>query len=210
MLANNQELPSLEVQESVLEVASTVEVDETLLTEAVMGTSKFYTHHQDCMQMYASVEQVAEYLNAHSSWFVRCAEPMKVEPLTKNSYALVIGKFGAFGYQVEPKIGLELLAPQEGKYQIRTIPIPNYEAPGYYVDYNGSIHLVEVADDLTNVEWELDLRVELNFPKFIRRLPHSLIQSTGDRLLKKIVTQVSRRLTYKVQTDFNQSLGISK
>ena len=63
--------------------------------------------------------------------------------------------------------------------------------------------------EITRVEWELDLIVNLHFPKFIQRLPKSLIQSTGDRLLNQIVRQVSRRLTRTVQEDFHQSLGIS-
>ena len=63
-------------------------------------------------------------------------------------------------------------------------------------------------DGITRVQWELDLMVELHFPKFMRRLSHSLIQSTGDRILSQIVRQVSRRLTYKVQKDFHQSLSI--
>ena len=58
---------------------------------------------------------------------------------------------------------------------------------------------------LTWVEWELDL---VQFPRFIRRLSRSLIQSTGDRILNQIVRQVSRRLTHKVQKDFHQSLNI--
>jgi hypothetical protein len=58
------------------------------------------------------------------------------------------------------------------------------------------------------VKWELDLVVDLHFPRFIQRLPYSLIQSTGDRILNQIVRQVSRRLTHTVQKDFHQSLNI--
>jgi len=32
------------------------------------------------------------------------------------------------------------------------------------------------------VEWQLDLAVYVQFPKFIQRLPKSMVQSTGDRL----------------------------
>jgi hypothetical protein len=133
---------------------------------------------------------------------------MKVEALSENSYALTVGKFGAFGYDVEPKIGLELLKPQGYKFQIRSIPVPDYQAPGYEVDYKSSTELMGDLDGITRVQWELDLMVELHFPKFMRRLSHSLIQSTGDRILSQIVRQVSRRLTYKVQKDFHQSLSI--
>lgn len=169
------------------------------------------------MEMYAPREQVAEYLSSHSSWFCRCAEPMKVQPLGDNGYALTIGKFGAFGHNVEPKIGLELLPPEDSIYRIYTIPIPDYEAPGYDVDYRASLQLVEelgtdnvnFSRKMTQVVWELDLTVYMNFPKFIHRLPHSLIQSTGDRLLNQIVRQVSRRLTLKVQKDFHKSFDIA-
>ncbi|MFM6594392.1 MAG: DUF1997 domain-containing protein, partial [Dolichospermum sp.] len=57
------------------------------------------------------------------------------------------------------------------------------------------------------VEWELDLVVELHFPKFIQRLPHALIQSTGNRILNQIVHQISRRLTRQVKQDFYQSFS---
>ncbi|MBW4560818.1 MAG: DUF1997 domain-containing protein [Mojavia pulchra JT2-VF2] len=218
MLSRNGEYQSLEITEAVLPVVSDpVEAEDALTGAGIATLTKFYGHYSDFMEMYAPVQTVAEYLNAHASWFVRCAEPMKVQPLGENGYALIIGRFGSFGYEVEPKIGLELLPPEEGVYHIRTIPIPDYRSPGYDVDYRASLQLIEnKAKDLpsydgevTRIEWELDLIVYLHFPRFIQRLPKSLIQSTGDRLLNQIVRQVSRRLTHKVQEDFHQSLGIS-
>ncbi|MBD2208644.1 DUF1997 domain-containing protein [Nostoc linckia FACHB-104] len=216
MLSRNGEYQSLEIRENVLPVASSAtEVEDALTGVPVAMPTKFYGSYSDCMEMYAPAAMVAEYLNTHSSWFSRCAEPMKVQPLGENGYALIIGRFGSFGYEVEPKIGLELLPADAGVYRIRTIPIPDYQSPGYDVDYRASLQLVENVSEatgnfaeVTRVEWELDLVVELHFPKFIQRLPKSLIQSTGDRVLNQIVRQVSRRLTRKVQEDFHQSLGI--
>jgi len=137
------------------------------------------------------------------------------KPLGENGYELIIGRFGSFGYEVEPKIGLELLPAHEGIYRILTIPIPDYQPPGYDVDYRASLQLVEsenedtsIQSPITRVEWELHLTVMVDFPKFIKRLPKSLIQNTGDRLLNQIVRQVSRRLTRKVQDNFHQSLDI--
>ncbi|MEH1850067.1 MAG: DUF1997 domain-containing protein [Nostoc sp.] len=214
MLSTNGEYKSWEITEAVLPVASSQEEAKERLTQANVATlTKFYGRYQDFMEMPAPVEKVAEYLNAHASWFSRCAEPMKVQSLGENGYALVIGRFGAFGYDVEPKIGLELLPPEESIYRIRTIPIPDYQAPGYEVDYQASLQLIEndastSIGEVTRVEWELDLMVDLHFPKFIQRLPKSIIQSTGDRLLNQIVRQVSRRLTRKVQEDFHKSLEI--
>ncbi|MEH2299618.1 MAG: DUF1997 domain-containing protein [Nostoc sp.] len=214
MLSTKGEYKSWEITEAVLPVRSSQEEAEDTLTEENVATlTKFSGRYQDFMEMPAPAQKVAEYLNAHGSWFSRCAEPMKVQLLGENGYALVIGRFGAFGYEVEPKIGLELLPPEEGIYRIRTIPIPDYHPPGYDVDYRASLQLIEndacsSIGEVTRVEWELDLMVSLHFPRFIERLPKSIIQSTGDRLLNQIVRQVSRRLTRKVQEDFYKSLEI--
>jgi len=216
MLSTNGEYQSFDIKDTVLPVESNLVETDDVVTESIGTQTQFCGCYSDFMEMYAPVHQVAEYLNAHSSWFTRCAEPMKVQPLGENGYALIIGRFGSFGYEVEPKIGLELLPPEDGVYRIRTIPIPDYQAPGYDVDYRASMQLKEyqsddaamISGEVTRVEWDLDLKVYLHFPRFIQRLPKSLIQSTGDRLLNQIVRQVSRRLTRKVQEDFHQSLGI--
>ncbi|MBD2343836.1 DUF1997 domain-containing protein [Anabaena subtropica] len=211
MLSTNGEYQSLDITESTVPVVPNLPETENTDTGLSVGTSsKFYGRYSDSMKMYAPAQMVAEYLNSHASWFTRCAEPMKVQPLGEHGYALTIGRFGSFGYEVEPKIGLELLPPQQGVYCIRTIPIPDYQPPGYDVDYRAALQLKEDFSDniLTRVEWELDLTVCLHFPRFIQRLPQSLIQSTGDRLLNQIVRQVSRRLTRKVQEDFHQSFGV--
>lgn len=210
----------IEVTEAMLNPASSLSEPDNVGAQApsTIEPVRFHGHFEDCMEMYADAQTVAKYLNAHQDWFSRCAQPMTVEPLADNGYAMTIGRFGAFGYQVVPKVGLELLPPDQGVYRIRTIPVPNYVAPGYEVDFNAAMHLQEAAaaggersklpEALTRVEWDLDLTVYIQFPKFIYKLSRSAIQTTGDRILCQIVRQVSRRLTYKVQQDFHASAGI--
>lgn len=212
--------------EGIFDLTPPACVDAELDSSAVerLEQVRFHGYFEDCMELYADARTVANYLDAHHGWFRRCAQPMTAEPLGKNGYALTIGRFGSFGYQVEPKIGLELLPAEEGIYRIRTIEVPGYNPPGYEVDFNATQWLVEVnASDIdeeladilgsnskiTRVEWQLDLVVNIRFPKFIYRLPMSLIQSTGDKVLSQIVRQVNRRLTQKVQQDFHSSLGIA-
>lgn len=222
----------IEIPEAASEPGSSIMEPDKELENIVPETitqiepTRFSAHFEDCMEMYADAQTVAKYLDSHHGWFRRCAHPMKVEPLGENGYALLIGCFGAFGYEVEPRIGLELLPQDQGIYRIKTIPVPGYVPPGYEVDYKAAMELVEVPADslvcepnsvalfqkqvsaVTRVEWQLDLAVYIRFPKFIHKLPRSVIQNTGDSLLCKIVRQVSRRLTYKVQEDFHTTLGL--
>jgi hypothetical protein len=194
-------------------------VDDCSTTEL----TRFHGTFSSSMEMYAAAQTVAQYLDGHREWFPRCAQPMKSEPIGETGYALIVGRFGAFGYDVEPKIGLDLLPQQEGIYRITTVSVPGYAPPGYDVDFQAALQLIEIEPDLslfpnkeqallpnkiTHVEWELDLQVFLHFPRFIQALPKSLVQSTGDRLLNQIVRQVSRRLTQKVQEDFHTTAGV--
>lgn len=179
------------------------------------------------MDMYSDINTVAEYLDAHEGWFCRCAQPMKVEPLTDNGYVLTVGKFGSLGYEVEPKIGVVLKPPVDRVYLMQTIPLPNCDE-GYEVNYRAKMKLLEVADRdtqavnkrlfgkqtsipdrITQVSWDLELKVKVEFPQFIRKFSPKLIQATGDHLLVQIVRQVSPRLTSKVQQDFHERHNLS-
>ncbi len=173
----------------------------------------YQNHFAGVMELQAPVPQVMGYLDNHSSWFRRCAQPMQVEPIGVNGYDLVIGRFGAFNYYVEPRISLCLLPQEEGIYRIETIPT-DMAFQGYTVDFQAALGLagaspeVERPREVTWVDWHLDLQVAVYFPRFMHRISRPLLQSTGDRLLRQIVHLVSRRLTTKVQEDFHTSAGI--
>lgn len=182
------------------------------------GKTIFRINFVDHMEMYADSQTVADYLDVHPDWFTRCAAPLKTQPLGDNGYVLTIGKYGNFGYEIEPKVGLHLLPQENRVYRIETIDVPDYVPVGYEIDFKASMELVEFADQpanhelalpaMTHVQWNLDLEVLVQFPKFIQALPHSLIEKTGDALLDKVVQQISRRLTRKVQEDFHSTRGL--
>jgi hypothetical protein len=222
--ADNQ---PLEADEGLLNIRSTIaetDYDVTPTSDSVSELTLFRGHFEDCMEMYAEAKEVRTYLDDHQTWFTQCAHPMTVEPLAQNAYTLVIGRFRAFGYEVEPKVGLELLPQENNIYRIRTVAVPDYVPPGYEIDFDAFQTLVEVPASeyfqqsrhhashlpqaVTRVEWQLDLTVGMRFPRFIQKLPQSLIQSTGDSLMNQVVRQVSKRLTYKVQEHFHSSVGV--
>jgi hypothetical protein len=211
MQANSAERQTYESLEPTMGLApNLVEIDplEPSVESGVAQPTHFSGHYSSCMEMYADAATVIAYLDMHPEWFYRCAHPMMADSIGNDSYALIIGRFGSFGYEVEPKIGLHLLPQDHGVYRIETIPVPGYKPQGYEVDFRAFLQLVEGEDEeqvITRVEWELDLDVAVYFPRFIRAIPQQIIHATGDRLLNQIVRQVSRRLTRKVQLDFHDT-----
>jgi Protein of unknown function (DUF1997) len=211
---NPQFVPSSDLRlSSVAEAHPSITGDAS---QAVIEPIQFHSQFVDCMEMNADRQTVAEYLDAHQGWFGRCAQPMKVEPLGHNGYALVVGNFGTMGYEIEPKIGLHLLPVDNWVYRIETIPVPDYVPPGYDVDFRAAMELVtpdgssnSSKAQQTHVEWQLDLKVTIQFPRFIYALPKPLLQRTGEQLLRQVVRQVSRRLTHRVQEDFHTSRSLN-
>ncbi|MCT0249187.1 DUF1997 domain-containing protein [Synechococcus sp. CS-205] len=183
-----------------------------------LRVNRYSSRFADVMEMRAPSRTVADYLDHHDGWFRRCAAPMTVQPLGPNGYALTLGRFGNFGFEVEPTIGLELLPQSEGVYRIVTAALndPDVNLQEIYdVEFNASLQLEEASAEadpdldgaaegsLTQVRWELDLCVWIRLPAVIGLLPDKLVQSSGDHLLRQIVRQISRKLTWKVQEDFH-------
>ena len=175
------------------------------------------------MEMLAPTSVVADYLDHHDDWFERCAAPMQVQTLDRQSYELTLGRFGNFGFEVEPTIGLRLLPEEQKVYRIETIALNKEEPDGdnpalndhYEVDFQARMELkpwaCQASSDpsmATAVSWDLDLAVWIRLPRVITMLPDGLVQSSGDHLLKQIVRQISRRLTWKVQEDFHANHGL--
>jgi hypothetical protein len=177
----------------------------------------FRNYYVGYMDLYGDRQTVMDYLDAHEGWFKRCAHPFKADSIAKNGYAIGVGCVGAMGFKVDARVGLNLLPQEEGIYRIVTIPIPGQEPQQYEVDFSAAMQLEERQPNeeqaaswqvMTAVEWQLQLTVSMQFPKFIHRVSSGMIQATGDRVLAYIVKQVSQSLTAKVEADFHKTMGV--
>ena len=177
----------------------------------------YRSQFSDRMEMRADPDTIATYLDQHEGWFCRCAAPMEVDPLDPQAYALTLGRFGNFGFEVEPTIGLRLLPRQDRSYAIETVELPADDSALsklYDVDFQANLSLVDHPESPSEqghtwVSWTLDLTVWISLPRVITMLPNGLVQSSGDHLLRQIVRQISRRLTWKVQEDFHATHSLA-
>jgi len=203
-------------------------LNDSDLSQAVNEPFIFTTAFQGYMEMFNPPEIVGQYLDEHDQWFQECAQPMRAEAMGDNGYTLIVGRFGSFGYEVEPKMNVIFEVTPEHKYLMYSIEVPDQQNLGYTVQYEAAMELNTIPLDassanskhypknivkslpseVTQVNWNLQLNVGVWFPKFIYRLPISVIQSTGDRLLSQIVKQVSPSLTQKIQKNFHDRINL--
>jgi Protein of unknown function (DUF1997) len=216
-MTENQDMqlePDSSLGQAIASTSETAELPEGQEKEPTV----FRNHFVGYMDLYSDRQSVMDYLDAHQGWFRRCAKPFKAEPIGESGYAMGVGKVGAFGFFVEPKVGLHLLPQDRGVYRILTVEIPEQPPLGYEVDFHAAMELVEkptpeehqeISALLTVVQWTLDLQVSLQFPKFILSMSREWIQKTGDGVLAMVVKRVSNSLTAKVQADFHKTKDIT-
>ena len=168
------------------------------------------------MEMGSDSQTVIDYLKQHQQWFPDCAKPMTVEPIGDNGYLLSLGRFGALGFHLDIKVALGMEFLETGKFGMRSLSLPEVSPTAYDVDYKATLELREVnptetnescsslAKAITQLVWDLKLNIAVQLPKFIRKLPLSLVQKAANRLLCKIVSQISPHLTKRVQQDFHR------
>ena len=168
------------------------------------------------MEMGSDTQTVIDYLKQHQQWFPDCAKPMTVEPIGENGYLLSLGRFGALGFHLDIKLALGMEFLETGKFGMRSLSLPEMSPVAYDVDYKATLELREInptptnnsspclAKVITQLAWDLKLNIAVQLPKFIRKLPLSLVQKAANRLLCKIVSQISPHLTKRVQQDFHR------
>jgi hypothetical protein len=191
------------------------------LPEKIIGEPfHFQANFAGIMEMYGDAQTVATYLDSHQNWFADCAQPMAVEPIGDSGYLLNLGRFGALGCEVEVKMALALEPSGTDAYRMYSLPLLDTSPLFYELNYQAALALREIAPTaqklepyqqptaITQVDWQLELKIAVQFPKFIQRLPASLVQKTGNSLLSQIVGQVSPRLTQRVQRDFHSRLEL--
>ena len=140
----------------------------------------YKSHFSDQMEMRSTPEQVASYLDRHEGWFRRCAQPMDVEVLDPQSYALRLGRFGNFGFEVEPTIGLRLLPQQQGTYAIATVPVPG-SSEGlnalYDVDFQASLRLEQGSEQPDPVQADPNDGLQVGWQRIERRFLNDELES---------------------------------
>ena len=215
---SRSELQDPDADEQDSKQSKSLDQNQDLKTTQKTDKTTFHNNYVGYMDLFADKHTVMKYLDAHQGWFRRCAHPFKADPIGETGYAMGVGKVGAMGFQVDARVGLDLLPPDANSvYRIITIPIPNQLPQGYEVDFQAEMRLEEKTLDLqvgsqvgqnvimTSIEWDLNITVSLQFPVFIQRLSQDILQKTGDGVLGFVVKRVSKSLTAKVQDDFHKT-----
>lgn len=154
---------------------------------------------------------LAHYLHDHAEWIERCFKPLKVFPLSPETYKLQFFRIGGLGFELEPCFGVKIWPEQDSVFWLSSIDLPEEEGLPYSVDCLSYFRLEELDLDshhgpLTRVHWDLKLDIWMQLPGFLQALPYPLVYRVGARVVNQVTRSMSDRLTHNVCTDFYRSV----
>ncbi|MFS8777437.1 DUF1997 domain-containing protein [Synechococcus sp. W70.1] len=154
-------------------------------------------------------ETLACYLRGHGQWIQRCFQPLRVEPLSAETYRLQFFRMGGLGFELEPSFGIKIWPEEDYLFRLTSIELPGDAALPYRVDCQASFRLEELPGSpaTTRVHWDLHLDVRLHLPKFLHVLPRKLVQGVGSQVVQQVTRSLSNRFTHNVCSDFYRSVG---
>ena len=197
------------------QLSSPTQAKETLDRSSV----RILAGRQGRVDLETDQDTLAHYLHDHSEWIERCFKPLKVLPLSPETYKLQFFRIGGLGFELEPCFGVRIWPEQNNVFWLSSIDLPEEEGLPYTVDCLSYFRLEELdpaqhqdrkyrpAEALTRVHWDLKLDIWMQLPGFLQALPYAFVYRVGTWVVHQVTRSMSDRLTHNVCTDFYRSVG---
>lgn len=168
---------------------------------------RVYANQAGEVDMSTSVAPLATYLRAHDQWIEPCFKPLKVTPLSPESYQLKFFRMGALGFELEPCFGIEIGSQDDRLFFLHSIPLPGDNELPYSVDCASEFRLEERQEAgaaVTRVHWTLHLDIIVELPRFLQLLPRKRVRAVAEALVNQVARRMCNRLTQNICNDYYQ------
>lgn len=153
------------------------------------------------VDMTTAIPPLAAYLKQHKEWVYHCLRPLKVEPLSEDTYRLQFFRIGGLGFELEPCFGVKIGSESDQLFYLHSIELPSDADLPYQVDCLSHFILEEIPTG-TRVNWDLTLNISLNLPGFLQALPYSKVKAVGEAVVNRVAHSMCARLTRNVCNDY--------
>ncbi len=192
----------LETSEDVLDRGPEPDLNQGIL---------IHSGSQGQVDLVTDIETLAIYLRRHSEWIKRCFKPLKVYPLSDETYKLQFFRMGGLGFELEPCFGVQIWDEPGYLFRLSSIELPSDRDLTYKVTCQSYFQLddqeASAASPVTRVHWKLQLQIWMELPSFIQVLPAKLVYRVASQVVHRVTRSMSDRLTHNVCADFYRSMG---
>ena len=133
------------------------------------------------------------------------ADPSRVELLTDECFRLKMRPLSFMSLSIQPTVDMRVWAEREGTVHLESV---GCEIRGVeYINQRFSLNLVGQLSPVllygvTHLKGQANLEVKVELPPPFSFMPRSLLEATGNGLLKSVLLTIKQRLMHQLLSDY--------
>lgn len=133
--------------------------------------------------------------------------PDQVEELSDDTFRFYLRGFQFLMLNIRPVVDLRIDVSQSHRVKVNSVGCKIHGND--FVDRKFSLKLtgdlwLEDREDITDLTGEVDLAIAVNLPPILRMTPHSILETTGNQILKGVLMTMKQRLMRQLAADYEQ------
>lgn len=133
--------------------------------------------------------------------------PAQVEELTPDTFRFHLRGFQFLMLQIRPIVDLQIDVSQDHLVTVRSLncqiqgnPFVNRQ---FSLDLWGQLQLQEQAT-YTELVGKVDLAIAVGLPPLLSMTPHSILETTGNQILRGVLSTIKYRLMHQLAADYER------
>ncbi len=134
------------------------------------------------------------------------AASSQIELIAEDVYRLKMRPLTFLVIHLQPIVDMRVWAESDGTVQIRSVGCEirgfEYVNQRFALDLVGQLQPVTLDNQQTQLKGRADLAVMVEIPPALRFTPRSLLETTGNSLLKSVLITIKQRLMHHLLADY--------
>lgn len=131
--------------------------------------------------------------------------PEQVEELRPDTFRFHLRGFQFLMLNIRPVVDLQIDVSQEHMLTVRSVGCKiegnEFVDRQFALDLSGKLYLKE-QDTVTDLRGEVDLAIAVGLPPILALTPHSLLETTGNQILRGVLMTMKQRLMRQLAADY--------
>lgn len=148
---------------------------------------------------------IQHYLRQPQRFVTSLVDPNRMEQLGSDSFRLKMRPLNFMTFSIQPTVNMRILAEPDGTVHLQSTAC---EIKGVeYINQRFNLNLVgllmpEQIQQITYLRGKADLQVQVDLPPPFVFTPTSILETTGNGLLRSVLLTIKQRLTHQLLSDY--------
>jgi hypothetical protein len=148
---------------------------------------------------------IQHYLRQPQRLIQALIDPGQVEPLGEHCFRFKMRPLSFMALTLQPTVDLRIWAESDGTIYLQSIGCEirgiEYINQRFNLDLVGQLAPIQ-ANGTTYLKGRADLQVQVELPPPLSFTPRSILETTGNGLLRSVLLTIKQRLTHQLLSDY--------